>query len=424
MTLIDHRGSASAKSPIVVQRWPTEMPLFVATAIAAVIVWLVLIISMIGIAYAVMLALFFGIMRLILISHLRGSAVRLGPEQFPELHGAVETLAMRMGMPTPEAYLMQAGGALNAFATRFFGSNIIVLYSDLLSACGDNTAARDMIIAHELGHLKCGHVRWAWFLLPAAFIPFLASALSRAREYTCDRYGLAGAGSASGAAMGLTILASGGEHASRVNQAELVRQRETVSRSGLMTFAEWFGTHPPLSRRIAQVDPALAGSARVSSSGRAKAAAFVLGVPVALGIVAVQVASSDLVSTFRAAIDSTAAVARADMEVDEPPYVVPPNADERARADLGRIATFIEEEKKRGTLPWNLLDLKQRMAKAYREEFPADPFDGSDYGYDQRGDHFVLWSSGVDQESWTSDDIRYESRLGRVVSAADSVQKQ
>jgi Zn-dependent protease with chaperone function len=57
------------------------------------------------------------------------------------------------------------------------------------------------------------------FCCPLGFVPFLAPALSRAREYTCDRYGLAGAGDKDGAALGLTILASGGAYASRSEPA-------------------------------------------------------------------------------------------------------------------------------------------------------------------------------------------------------------
>jgi hypothetical protein len=45
---------------------------------------------------------------------------------------------------------------------------MIVLYSDSLEACGDDTAARDVIIAQELGHISAGHVRSHWFLMPAA----------------------------------------------------------------------------------------------------------------------------------------------------------------------------------------------------------------------------------------------------------------
>src|SRR5205085_8706928 len=139
-----YSGSAPDISPIVVQPWPSEQPLFALAGLVAVGLWVLIVFTVIPLVYAVFLGLFFGLMRLGFIAHVRGSAVRLGPEQFPELHGTVERLVGRMGMAkVPETYLMQAGGSLNAFATRFFGADIIVLFSDLLEACGDNTAARD-----------------------------------------------------------------------------------------------------------------------------------------------------------------------------------------------------------------------------------------------------------------------------------------
>jgi hypothetical protein len=106
----------------------------------------------------------------------------------------------------PEVYLQQQDGAINAFATRFLRSHMVVLMADLLEACGSNDAARDMIIGHELGHIRAGHLRFHWVLLPVAFVPFVGSALSRAREYTCDRYGRAAVGSPfSSASVPLTI---------------------------------------------------------------------------------------------------------------------------------------------------------------------------------------------------------------------------
>jgi len=52
---------------------------------------------------------------------------------------------------TPDVFLMQQDAALNAFATRFMRMHMVVLLSDLLDACGDNAAARDMIIGHDSG---------------------------------------------------------------------------------------------------------------------------------------------------------------------------------------------------------------------------------------------------------------------------------
>jgi Zn-dependent protease with chaperone function len=212
-----------------------------------------LVISIVGIIYALSFGLFFFVMHLVFVAQVRGSAIRLGPDQFPELYARIDELASRMGIEqTPETYLMQAGGSLNAFATKFRRSNIVVLYADLLEACGDNEAARDMIIAHELGHIRAGHLRWRILLMPAALVPFLSGALSRAREYTCDRYGLAGAGEREGALLGLTILAAGGKFAPQVNRKAFVEQRKEMR--GWMRLGELFSTHPALAKRLAALE--------------------------------------------------------------------------------------------------------------------------------------------------------------------------
>ena len=169
----------SSEQPIetvLVNRWPTEIPLLILVAFAAAGVWFMLAISLIGMFYVAFIGLFLFFAHAVFVAHIRGSGVRLGPNQFPELFQRVEVLAAQMGIASmPEAYLMEAGGTLNAFATRFLRSRLIVLYTDLIDACDEDTAARDMVIAHELGHIKAGHFRGMWFLAPAMMIPFLGT---------------------------------------------------------------------------------------------------------------------------------------------------------------------------------------------------------------------------------------------------------
>jgi Zn-dependent protease with chaperone function len=271
MNVVDPRS----RGPVAIERWPSELPLQAICVLVSVVIYTLLALSVIGIIYVAAFALFFFVAHAAFIAHVRGSAVRLGPNQFPELYGRVQDIARRIGMDeVPDAYLMQAGGALNAFATRFLGLNLIVLYSDLLEACGDNEAARDMIIAHELGHIKEGHLRFRWLIMPATAVPFLGSALSQAREYTCDRYGLAGAGDRAGALMGLTVLAAGGKHAPRVNQQALASQREDLN-TGWLTIGGWLASHPPLSRRLAALEPDLLRGVEHSNAGRIRALAMV-----------------------------------------------------------------------------------------------------------------------------------------------------
>jgi Zn-dependent protease with chaperone function len=165
---------------------------------------------------------------------------------------------------------MQAGGALNALATKFLRSRMIVIFSDLLDACENDERAQDMIIGHEIGHIKEGHLDAFWFLLPGLWVPFLGSAYSRAREYTCDRYGFALAGNLAGALKGLTILAAGKNYGSRANVSALIRQRENLN-TGLMTLGTWFMSHPPLCDRIAALDRTLAAEMSDSHRGRNRA---------------------------------------------------------------------------------------------------------------------------------------------------------
>ena len=270
-----------------VERWPSELPLQAVCILVSLGIYALLVLSIVGAVYAAAFAVLFLAAQAVLVAYVRGSAVRLGPEQFPELHRRVLDIARRIDLDdVPDAYLMQAGGALNAFATRLLGLNVIVLYSELLAACGDNAAARDMIIGHELGHIKAGHLQLRWLLAPSMLVPFLGTALSRAREYTCDRYGLAGAGDLTGALLGLTVLAAGGKHAPAVNRRALALQRADLN-TGWLTIGEWLGSHPPLAKRLAALDPTLVQGTKMPLAGRLRGLLIVgvFALVVAAGIV-------------------------------------------------------------------------------------------------------------------------------------------
>ena len=240
------------EQPVLVKRWPSEIPLFVVILVVSIILWIGIIVGTMGIGliYVIFFGLFFFFAHLALIMHLRGSAIQLGPNQFPEIYQRVVELSAKAGLKkTPDAYLFQADGGLNAFATKFFRSRIVTLYTDLLEACGDDTTARDMIIGHEIGHLRSGHLDWQLLTAPGRFMPFLGSAYSRAREFTCDRWGAALCGDPAGAHRGLIILAAGGVYKHNVNVAAYIEQQKTLD-TGWMTLGKWLALYPPLSARV------------------------------------------------------------------------------------------------------------------------------------------------------------------------------
>ena len=159
----------------------------------------------------------------------------------------------RLGMDeTPAIFVLQSGGVLNAFATRFLGRNFVILYSDVLAlATQKGEKAVSFVVGHELGHVQRKHMTRRALLYPAMMFPFLGGAYSRACEYTCDRFG--NALEPEGGVDGLLVLAAGRDLYTQVNSTEYARQRETES-GFFVRFAEILSTHPNLTKRVAALD--------------------------------------------------------------------------------------------------------------------------------------------------------------------------
>lgn len=393
-----------------IERWPTELALRFLVAGLAIALWVLMAFSIIGIIYAVLIGAFLFTTHLALIAHVRGSAVRLRPEQFPELHRAVQTIAAQAGLRRPpDAYLMQAGGALNAFATKFLGSHLLVLYSDLLDACDGDDAARDMVIAHEIGHVRCGHLRWRWLLFPGLLVPFVGSAYSRACEYTCDRYGAALCGDPRGAIRGLVILSAGGRHARAVNVEALVAQRRDLD-TGFMTLGTWLASHPPLSQRMAALDPSLAATSGPSGQGAFRALAIV-GL-----LAAAPIAGGYALGRYGQSFFGLAQQPQTHQVAPPPAWQPLPEkeivfARKQVADDFTALAAVAESFRKtHGRFPED----EEALYAAWSDEkhgvrVPHDPFDGNWYGYGTDGRRIWLWSVGPDMKSSTTDDIDFSS---------------
>ena len=106
----------------------------------------------------------------------RGSAVRLSPRQFPDIHAIKDDFARRLNLQRePEIYLMSGNGTLNAFAASTFGYDFVVIHSELFSNTYEkNKDALAFIVGHELGHLRLGHTR-LWYQLSTLLIGFPCS---------------------------------------------------------------------------------------------------------------------------------------------------------------------------------------------------------------------------------------------------------
>lgn len=236
-----------------------ERNLFIVALVVSAFVWLGIVVSLVGLLYAPFVALGVVIGHAFFLARVTGHSIRVGSRQLPELYKRVENAASKLGLERmPEVYVTTGGGILNAFATRLFSRNFVILNAEILDACESVDAERgpgepsavDFIIGHEIGHLALGHLSWNWLLWPAKLFPLLGPAYSRACEYSCDACGLAVVEDVETSSRALAVLAAGGRQARKVSIDALMEQRHDTG-ALVMALVELNSTHPFLSKRVA-----------------------------------------------------------------------------------------------------------------------------------------------------------------------------
>lgn len=120
------------------------------------------------------------------------TSVRITKENFPEVYETIENYSKRLGMKTPNAYVRQQSGVLNAFSTFLFRRQWIMIHSEVFEVAYreyKDMDALNFIIAHELSHIYYGHATLSYQvkICFSSIIPIIGSIASRTREYSCDR---------------------------------------------------------------------------------------------------------------------------------------------------------------------------------------------------------------------------------------------
>ncbi|WP_396129273.1 M48 family metallopeptidase [Exiguobacterium mexicanum] len=188
------------------------------------------------------------------IGYIRTNGVKVTERQFADLYQTYQRVGQEMGVRLlPDVYILQAGGVLNAFATRFFQKNMVILYSDVVELSREGYAKEvEFVIAHELAHIRRNHVQKQWAMMLGGWIPFLGSAYSRACEFTCDRMAAHHIQNQTASKRALTILAIGGKLAKEVSEFDYLY--EASRENGFIAkLSELLSTHPPLPKRIAAI---------------------------------------------------------------------------------------------------------------------------------------------------------------------------
>ncbi|MFL1486197.1 M48 family metallopeptidase [Marinobacter sp. LN3S78] len=232
--------------------YKNEKPLFVIAALISGLFWLALVLGTLGIflIYVLLAYVIFLFAHSAFISHLKGSGVKITPEQYPDLHAKLVKSCERVGLKeVPDAYLLRTD-FFNALATRFLGRSFVVLFTDVVDALEDHPDAIDFYIGHELGHIHRNHLLWKPLLMPASILPLLGPALRRAEEYTCDRYGTACCESEDDVKAALAAIAAGDSRWKTINVSAYLEQTRITS-GFWMSFHELTGDYPWLTKRMA-----------------------------------------------------------------------------------------------------------------------------------------------------------------------------
>ncbi len=232
--------------------YKNEKILFALVALISGVFWLALLLGTFGIVliYIALGYLFFLFAHSAFISHLKGNGVKITPDQYPDLHQRLIRCCGKVGLKdVPDAYLLRTD-FFNALATKFLGRHFVVLFTDVVDALEDHPGALDFYIGHELGHIHRRHLGWRAFLTPGSIFPVIGSALRRAEEYTCDRYGVACCQSEDDIKYAIAAIAAGDTRWKSINVDSYVGQVALTS-GFWMSFNELTSDYPWLTKRMA-----------------------------------------------------------------------------------------------------------------------------------------------------------------------------
>ncbi|QGQ46542.1 M48 family metallopeptidase [Metabacillus sediminilitoris] len=221
---------------------------------SSILLYVLFLISIVGIFIMVLLFLISGFLFLLTLGQIRTNGIKVTKNQFPIIYNKVEKISADMELSTiPDVYIVQSQGILNAFASKFFRKNMIVIYSELADLIvEDHESELSFVIAHELAHIKRNHVVKQMLLLPGNWIPFLGNAYSRACEYTCDMMAAHYIKDLEASKNALTILAVGKKLYKDVNLNDYIFEASKEN-NFVSWFSEKFSTHPTLPKRIATI---------------------------------------------------------------------------------------------------------------------------------------------------------------------------
>jgi Zn-dependent protease with chaperone function len=196
----------------------------------------------------------------VLSGDLLGSAIKVGPNQYPRVYNIARGCAETLGIPMPTVYVQGRIDSVNAYTHGTDRESVIVLHSVTLDYLTDEELR--FVIGHECGHVHNGHVVYlttlrmltmmaeafmGWFVQPAVMA---LQGWSRAAEITCDRAGLLCCKDLTVAQHSFLKLVAGSKKLYEELNVEQYLDQLREGREGIGRAAELTRSHPYIPKRI------------------------------------------------------------------------------------------------------------------------------------------------------------------------------
>ncbi len=213
-----------------------------------------------GIGIAILMIGFFTwVLSFLAAARLKGGAVLITPQSWPELHSLVEEAKAKLGVSDAKAYVAQ-DNAFNAFATRLAGRNYVVLNSGAVDTLLRKGKLEDLkfLVGHECGHVALGHVSFWGGTVPhlASLIYPLYAWYRRCQERSADRCGLWCAGNRADAHRSIAVLAGGSEMGARLDINAVSTQWNEIRDETWIMISRYYSEYPHTVERIILVHQA------------------------------------------------------------------------------------------------------------------------------------------------------------------------
>ncbi|MFV1993342.1 MAG: hypothetical protein ACC635_05500, partial [Acidiferrobacterales bacterium] len=193
------------------------------------------------------------VIRIQRLAYLRGFAVELGPNQYPDLFKRVKSVCKRLGIENEiHSYLLNRARTDRFNSLRVGRKLHVVLPADSVGILTDRQGSIDFLIGFEIAKLIVPHSKWSWLLWPSTVFPLINAARKRMELFRCDGIALAACKSQVDAALALAMSVAGDPRWISLNIPEFNKQNATIS-GFTMSLAELLSDTPWASKRMANL---------------------------------------------------------------------------------------------------------------------------------------------------------------------------